>query len=32
MPVEWSKKTEELNKNDIVIGIIGNWIDITAVV
>lgn len=32
MPVEWSTKTEELNKADIVIGIIGNWIDNTAVV
>ena len=32
MPVEWSTKTAELNKTDIVIGIIGNWIDSTAVV
>ena len=32
MPVEWSTKTGELNKADIVIGIIGNWIDNTAVV
>lgn len=32
MPVEWSTKTEELNKADIVIGIIGNWIDNTTVV
>lgn len=32
MPVEWSTKTEGLNRADIVIGIIGNWIDNTAVV
>lgn len=30
MPVEWSTKTEGLNRADIVIGIIGNWIDNTA--
>lgn len=32
MPVKWSTKTEELNRADIVIGIIDNWIDSTAVV
>ena len=32
MPVEWSTKTEELNRVDVVIGIIGNWIDNSAVV
>ena len=32
MPVEWSTKTEELNRTDIVIGLLGNWFDDISVV
>lgn len=27
LPIEWSMKTEDLQKVDVVIGIVGNWID-----
>ena len=27
LPVEWSMKPEDLQKVDVVIGIVGNWID-----